>query len=191
MRMKARILKVLLHAFLYLIFVLLWGVILSVLILVTTFDTFLDSFADGLLLKVFGVTSVIGIVITILFRKKMKYKWMLPMFLIVSTIITTSVNYGAIWCAYDYMSVYTREKWDKYPWERSCMIDSLNEQYEFIGMTEQEVIAILGESNLIFERDDRTIYQYVIGNVFKERNAYDFIFENGIVVDTSFSRARD
>ena len=189
--MKARILKVLLHAFLYLIFVLLWGVILSVLILVTTFDTFLDSFADGLLLKVFGVTSVIGIVITILFRKKMKYKWMLPMFLIVSTIITTSVNYGAIWCAYDYMSVYTREKWDKYPWERSCMIDSLNEQYEFIGMTEQEVIAILGESNLIFERDDRTIYQYVIGNVFKERNAYDFIFENGIVVDTSFSRARD
>lgn len=189
--MKARILKVLLHAFLYLIFVLLWGAILLVLTAMRVFDTFLDSFADGLLLKVFGVTSVLGIVITILCRKKMKYKWMLPLLLIVSTIVTTVVNYGLLWCAFDYMSVYTREKWDKYPWERSCMIDNLNEQYEFIGMTEQEVIAILGESDLIFKRDDRTIYQYVIGDVFKEQNAYDFMFENGIVVDTSFSRARD
>lgn len=189
--MKAKGCKIVFNVFLYLLFTLLWGVILSVLFLVTTFDRFLDSFADGLLLKVFAVTSVTGIVIPILFRKKMKYKWMLPVFLIVSTIITTSVNYGVLWCAFDYMSVYTREKWDKYPWERSCMIDNLNEQYEFIGMTEQEVIAILGESDLIFERDDRTIYQYVIGDVFKEQNAYDFMFENGIVVDTSFSRARD
>lgn len=189
--MKARILKVLLNAFLYSIFVLLWGAILLVLTAMCIFDTFLDSFADGLLLKVFGVTSVIGIVITILCRKKMKYKWMLPLLLIVSTIVTTAVNYGVLWCAFDYMSVYTREKWDKYPRERSCMIDNLNEQYEFIGMTEQEIIATLGESDLVFESDGRTIYQYVIGGFFKERNAYDFIFENGCVVETSFSQMRD
>ena len=189
--MKARILKVLLNASLYLIFVLLWGAILLVLTAMRVFDTFLDSFFNGLLLKVFGVTSVLGIVITILCRKKMKYKWMLPLLLIVSTIVTTAANYGVLWCAFDYMSVYTREKWDKYAWERSCMIDSLNEQYDFTDMTEQEVIAVLGESDRIFECDGRTIYQYVIGDVFKERNAYDFIFENGVVVDTSFSQTRD
>lgn len=189
--MKARIIKVLLNAFLYMVFVLLWGAILLVLTAMRIFDTFLDSFADGLLLKVFGVTSVIGIVITILFRKRMKYKWMLPVFLIVSTIITTSFNYGVLWCSFDYMSVYTREKWDKYPRERSCMIDSLNEQYEFTDMTEQEVITVLGEADSIFESDGRTIYQYVIGDVFKEHNAYEFIFEDGVVVDASFSQMGD
>ena len=144
------------------------------------FDTFISSFNDGILLKIFAITSVLGIVITILCRKKMKYKWMLPLFLIVSTIVTTVANYGLLWCSYDYMSVYTREKWDKYPWERSCMIDSLNEQYEFIGMTEQEVIAVLGEFDYILERDGGTIYRYVIGDVFKERNAYDFVFYRNV-----------
>lgn len=189
--MRAKILKILLNVLLYSMFVLLWCAILFVLTLMRIFDTFLDHFGDGILLTVFAITSALGIIITILCRKKMKYSWMLPLLLIISTIITTAVNYGALCCAFDYMSVYTREKWDKYPWERSCMIDNLNEQYEFIGMTEQEVIAILGESNRIFERDGRTIYQYVIGDVFKERNAYDFIFENGCVVDTSFSQTRD
>lgn len=155
------------------------------------FDTFISSFNDGILLKIFAITSVLGIVITILCRKKMKYKWMLPLFLIVSTIVTTVANYGLLWCSYDYMSVYTREKWDKYPWERSCMIDSLNEQYEFIGMTEQEVIAVLGEFDYILERDGGTIYRYVIGDIFKERNAYDFIFENGIVIDTCILHTTD
>lgn len=189
--MKNKILKVLPTIFLYMVFVLLWGAILSALILMTMFDTFLESFADGILLKVFAITSILGIVITILCRKKMKYKWMLPLLLIASTIVTTSANYGVLWCAFDYMSVYTREKWDKYPRERSCMIDNLNEQYEFIGMTEQGVISVLGEPDRIFEREDRTIYQYVIGDVFKERNAYDFMFENDIVVATSFSQTRD
>ena len=89
------------------------------------------------------------------------------------------------------MGDYTREKWDKYPFERGGMIDSLQEQYEFIGMTEQELKEVLGEPNRIFERDHCIIYQYVVGGVFKERNAYDFIFEHGIVVDNSFSQTRD
>ncbi len=189
--MKVKILKILLNVLLYLVFVLLWGVIISVLALMNLFDTFISSFNDGILLEIFAITSVLGIVITILCRKKLKYKWMLPLLLIVSTIVTTVVNYGVLWCTYGYMSVYTREKWDKYPWERSCMVDNLNEQYEFIGMTEQEVIAVLGEPDRIFEYDGRTVYQYVIGNVFKERNAYDFVFENGIVVDTCFLQTRD
>ncbi len=185
--MKAKILKVLLNVFLYLIFVLLWGAILFVLTFIRIFDTFLDRFADGALLTIFAVISVTGLIIPILFIRKMKHTWMLPLLLIVSTIVTTIVNCGVLYCASDYMSVYTREKWDKYPWERGGMIYSLNEQYEFIGMTEQEVTAILGDPDRIFERNDYTIYQYVVGDAFKEWNAYDFIFENGIVTDNEFS----
>lgn len=192
--MKARMLKVLLHAFLYLIFVLLWSVILSVLFLMTTFDRFLDSFADGLLLKVFAVTSVAGIVIPILFRKKMKYKWMLPLLLIVSTIVTTTVNYGVLWCSFDYMSVYTREKWEKYPYARHHMLANLKEQYEFIGMTEKELEEVLGDPTHIVEYTGNTkykgytAYQYMIGDDRIDGYTYDFIFENGIVIDTSVSQ---
>lgn len=191
LKVKAKVCNLILNVFLYLVFVLLCCAILAVITLLRIFDTFLDGFADGILLKVFAITSVLGIIITILCRKKMKYNWMLPLLLIVSIIITTAINYGVLYCAFDYISVYTREKWDKYPWERACMIDSLNEQYEFIGTTGQVVISILGEPDSTFERDGCTIYQYVVGDVFKERNAYDFILENDIVIDTSFSQWMD
>ncbi len=192
--MKAKILKVLLNVFLYLIFVLLWGAILFVLTFIRMFDTFLDRFADGALLTIFAVISVTGLIIPILFIRKMKHSWMLPLFLIVSTIITTAVNYGIFYGARDYMSVYTREKWEKYPYVRHCMLDNLKEQYEFIGMTEQEVKEILGEPTYITEYTGNTkykgytAYQYIIGDDLIDPYSYDFIFNDGIVVDTSVSQ---
>jgi hypothetical protein len=192
--MKEKGCKILFNVFLYLLFALLWGVILSVLFLMRTFDTFLDRFDDGILLKVFAVTSVIGIVITVLCRKKMKYSWMLPLCLILSTIFTTTMNYGLLYKASDYMSVYTKEKWEKYPYVRYCMLDNLKERYEFIGMTEQEVKEILGEPTYVVEYTGNTkykghmAYQYVVGDDRIDGYTYDFIFENGIIVDTSVSQ---
>lgn len=192
--MKAKIRKVLLHGFLYLIFVLLWGAILLMLTLMRTFDTFLDRFADGALLTVFAVISVTGLIIPMLCIRKKKSTWMLPLFLIISTIITTAVNYGIFYGAYDYMSVYTKEKWEKYPYVRYCMLDNLKEQYEFIGMTEQELKEILGDPTYIAEYTGNTkykgytAYQYMIGDDKIDGYTYDFIFENGIVVDTSASQ---
>lgn len=193
-KVKAKVLKILLNIFLYLIFALLWCAILFVLNFIRIFDTFLDRFGNGILLKVFAIISVTGIVITLLCRKKMKYTWMLPFFLIVSTIITTSVNYGLLYAASDYMSVYTREKWDKYPLVRYCMLDNLKERYEFIGMTEQELKELLGEPTYITEYTGNTkykgytAYQYMIGDDKIDGYTYDFIFDNGVVVDTSVSQ---
>lgn len=192
--MKKKILKVLLNVFLYLIFVLLWGVILFVLSLLRTFDTFLIRFDSGILLKVFAIISVIGLIIPILFLKRIKHKWMLPLFLIVSTIITTAVNYGVLYVASDYISVYTKEKWDKYPSLRYHMLDDLKEQYEFIGKTEQELKEVLGEPTHIVEYTGSTkykgctAYQYIIGDDLIDGYTYDFIFDNGFVVDTLVSQ---
>jgi len=83
--MKGKILKVLLNVFLYLIFALLWCAILFVLTLLRVFDTFLDRFADGALLTIFACIAIAGIIITILFRKRMKHKWMMPLCLIIAT----------------------------------------------------------------------------------------------------------
>jgi len=157
-------------------------------------DTFLDRFGDGILFKVFTIIAVIGLLIPILFRKKMKYSWMMPLSLIVATIITTAVNYGVLYVASDYMSVYTREKWDKYPLIRYCMLDDLKEQYEFIGMTEQELKEALGEPTYIAEytgeteHKGRTAYQYIIGDDYIDGYTYDLIFDNEVVVDTSISQ---
>jgi len=192
--MKAKILKVLLNIFLYLIFVVLWCVILLVLTLIRTFDTFLVRFADGALLTIFAVISVTGLIIPLLFIRKMKHSWTLPLFLIISTIITTTVNYGIFYGSYDYMTVYTREKWEKYPYVRYCMLDNLKEQYEFIGMTEQELKHILGEPTDITEYTGNTkykgytVYQYIIGDDLIDPYSYDFIFDDGIVIDTSVSQ---
>lgn len=192
--MKAKILKVLLNILLYLIFVALWGVILLVLTLIRTFDTFLVRFADGALLTIFAVISVTGLIIPLLFIRKMKHSWALPLFLIISTIITTTVNYGIFYGSYDYMTVYTREKWEKYPYVRYCMLDNLKEQYEFTGMTEQDLKEILGEPTYITEYTGNTkykgytVYQYIIGDDLIDPYSYDFIFDDGIVIDTSVSQ---
>lgn len=192
--MKAKILKVLLNIFLYLIFVALWCVILLVLTLIRTFDTFLVRFADGALLTIFAVISVTGLIIPLLFIRKMKHSWTLPLFLIISTIITTTVNYGIFYGSYDYMTVYTREKWEQYPYVRYCMLDNLKEQYEFTGMTEQDLKEILGEPTYITEYTGNTkykgytVYQYVIGDDLIDPYSYDFIFDDGIVIDTSVSQ---
>ena len=192
--MKAKILKVLLNILLYLIFVVLWGAILFVLTIIRTFGTFLDRFGDGVLLIIFTVISVIGLIIPILFLRKMRHTWMLPLFLIVSTITTTIINYGIFYGVSDYMSVYTKEKWEKYPYVRYCMLDNLKEQYEFIGMTEQGLKEVLGEPTNIIEYTGNTkykgytAYQYMIGDDLIDPYSYDFIFDNGIVVDTSVSQ---
>ncbi len=66
------------------------------------------------------------------------------------------------------------------------MFDSLNEQYDFIGMTEQEVKEILGEPGHASAHDGRTIYRYNVGSSFNVLYAYDFIFDNGIVIGNSY-----
>ena len=180
----------------YLIFALFWGVILLTFIFMRIFimNPFLDRFCDGILLKVFAIVSMIGLLIPILLRKKMRHAWMLPFFLIIATIMTTAVNYGILYGTLDYLSVYTREKWDKHPSVRYCMLDSLHEQYEFIGMTEQELKETLGEPTYITEytgeteHQGRTAYQYMIGDDFIDGYTYDYIFDNGIVIDTSISQ---
>ena len=192
--MKGKVPKILLTVFLYLLFVLLWGGILLVLGLLRFFDTFLDHFGGGVLLQVFAFISVIGLIIPILFRKKMKQKWMMPMFLIIATIFTTGVNYGILYASYDYMGDYTREKWDKHRLVRYRMLDSLQEQYEFVGMTEQEVKEVLGEPSFDKEYSGNTkynghrVFQYIIGDDRIDPYSYDFIFEHGVVIDTAYSQ---
>ena len=187
--MKGKILKVLLNVFLYLIFALLWCAILFVLTLLRVFDTFLDRFADGALLTIFACIAIAGIIITILFRKRMKHKWMMPLCLIIATIITTSINWCILDCSSKYMSVYTEEKWDKYPSVRYCMLDSLNEQYEFIDMPEEELKETLGEPDNVIERDDYNIYQYTIGDDYIDGYYYDFIIKDDRVSETAFSQS--
>ena len=118
-----------------------------------------------------------------LFIKKMKRLWMLPLFLIVSTIITTTVNCAVLYCASDYMSVYTKEKWDKYETLRFYMIDDLETHYIKKGMTEEFVINLLGEPMYVKEDSPRFI-EYYISPGYLDPIRFYIMFEDGEVVET-------
>lgn len=148
----------------------------------------IGRFRQGILKDIFIMIWVVGLIIPVLCCRKMKHIWMLPLWMIIATIITTTVNYAILNITADYISVYTREKWDQHPRVRYYMLDSLNEQYDFIGMSEQELTKILGEPNRIIENDGQVRFQYMVGDDFTDPHSYDFIFENAIVVDTSFSQ---
>ncbi len=190
--MKAKRCNILLTVFLYLVL----GMILLMLFVLLEFInafTFLGHFQRGILKDIFIMIWIIGLIIPMLCYKKMKRIWMLPLCLILSTIMTTAVNYGALYATFDYISVYSREKWDNYPSVRYYMLDNLKEQYDFIGMTEQELTEILGEPTYIIKCSSTkykgcTAYQYMIGDDSIDGYTYDFIFDNAIVIDTSVSQ---
>jgi len=173
--------------FLYLIL----GVMLLILFIGLDFARFfslIGRFHYGILKDIFRIVWLIGLIIPVLCYKKMKRIWMLPLCMIIATIITTAVNYGILYGVSEYLSVYTREKWDNFPLTRYCMLDSLNEQYEFIGMTEQELKENLGEPTRIAEDTHyhgRIGYHYVVGDDFTEPHFYVFLLDNGNVVGTT------
>lgn len=98
-----------------------------------------------------------------------------------------------VWfCSYQYWHSFSSEKWLEYPEKRANMTADLLERYEIIGMTEDEVVALLGQNNNdygYFIKDNRFVYY--LGN---ERTIIDsewllIEFEDNIV--TEYSMAMD
>lgn len=91
---------------------------------------------------------------------------------------------------FQYWHTFTTEKWLEYPNRRAKMTADLLENYELVGMTEDEVISLLGQNNNeygYFNQDNRFIYY--LG---EERTIIDsewllIDFENGVVKEYSMT----
>ena len=185
--MKTKIFSIILTIFLYIMLILTLLMLFSMTEFISMFSL-IGRFHYGVLKNVFFAIWIAGIIVPVLFYKKMKSIWMLPLYMLLAIFVATTINYGVLDGVADYVSVYTREKWDKYPSVRYCMIDSLNEQYKFIGMTEQELKNVIGEPDRITEKDGNIIYKYVVGDEFTDPHEYNFVLKKGVIANASVSQ---
>jgi len=106
---------------------------------------------------------------------------------IVFGIFTVLLAAMLIWfCSFQYWHSFSQEKWLAYPEKRANMTADLLRDYKLAGMTEDEVVSLLGQNNNdygYFVRDNRFVY--FLGS---ERTIIDsewllIDFENGIVTE--------
>jgi hypothetical protein len=93
---------------------------------------------------------------------------------------------------YRYQHTFTVEKWLKEPYGRTNMVADLLEKYELVGMTEKEVISLLGEEET--DADAKTSFKisktyfdpentivYYLGVDYMDDRWLILSLENGIV----------
>ncbi len=94
-----------------------------------------------------------------------------------------------VWiCYFQYLHSFSQEKWSAYPERRAIMTFDLFYDHELVGMTEAEVVDLLGENDNDrgrFVRENRFVY-----NLGYERSVIDdewllIDFRNGIVTNYS------
>ncbi len=178
--MKTKALNVILYLFL----AIMWFVILFISCFFLLLNNVVDHFGNGILKNIFILVYICGFILPIIFHKKLKSNYMLPLCLILATVLSTIIN-GVIYNSVDnYISVYSREKWNDNAELRFHMIDNLEKQFDFIGKTEQEIKDILGEPSNTIEYDGWRVFEYYIGNDYIDAYTYDFRFEKGFVINS-------
>ena len=177
--MKSKILTILL----YILLTVIWCGVLFASVVFILSNTVIERFGNGILKAVFVLVYLCAVILPIILRKKIKTNYIMPSVLIVSTIAAIIIN-GAIYSTADnYMSTYSRQKWDNNEELRFYMIDDLERQYDFIGKDEQEIIDLLGSPSNISEHSGKR-FEYYIGDDYIDPYTYDIIFKDGIVIRT-------
>jgi len=80
---------------------------------------------------------------------------------------------------------FSPELWDEYPYERGHMVDDLLEDYDFIGMTKDEVIELLGEKRLVI--GERTLRYETSGGLLGDLILHFSFDENDTITDVGFA----
>ena len=81
-----------------------------------------------------------------------------------------------------YFSSFSKEKWDKYQYNRYLMVDDLEKKYELVGMTKFEVIDLLGQSYSEVTYKEELAMRYVIKVGFLTERDFLLFIEDDYVV---------
>lgn len=159
--------------------------LISYLIIKLFGNAIILNLANGVLSVIFILIYLLAIILPAIFCKKLKI-WLMPLIMIISSVSAVFINKGIYHIGKIYISSYTREKWDKYENLRYNMIDDLESKYNFIGMSEEEIIDILGEPMTVSDHIDPEYYryEYYIDDGFMDPWTYDIIFRNGVAVES-------
>ena len=122
------------------------------------------------------------------FKKKFYKSIIYSMFsVIIYLIILVIITFGIR----QYFKTFSTEKWSNENWNgfRYLMVEDLEEKYDLVGMTKEEVQAILGQEDVELEM---LVTDYAIG--YSVRNGfmdwyyyYIYLDENDVVIRTEFN----
>ena len=84
-------------------------------------------------------------------------------------------------------STFSQERWERYPDMRYYMIEDLEKKHTIIGMTEEEILELLGEPTYAYTDSNPRYrhYKYYIGppepmfSYMYEPDIYFLVFEDG------------
>lgn len=182
--MRSKTGRIITNIALYIIFAALGCGIACASLIFFMVDGFVNQFGDGVLKAVFVTIYLCAIAATIAICKKKKVGLALPPCLTLAALSAVMVN-GIIYNAAGlYSSVYSREKWDENEEIRFYMIDDLEKKYDFVGMTKDKVIEILGEPDTVSEYGGWEVFDYYLGygDDMIDPYTYNVRFEDGIAV---------
>lgn len=168
---------------LYIILVITCVVILFTTFVFIQFNGIVQNFENGILIYVFLTLYICAVILPIMFRKKLKTNWAMPLILILCILFAMLFNAGAYNIIQNYVSTYNRQNWDNNENLRIYMIEDLEKQYQFIGKTEIEIIDFLGHPTNVSYYSGKRL-EYYIGNGYIDPYTYDIMIENDIVADT-------
>lgn len=140
----------------------------------------IGNFSDALFCICFLVLPIIVLIMPIILKvylKKAFYKSIL--WSLISVVIYCIIIFATSFGISRYMSEFTFEKWNNkgYSNLRYLMLNSLEEQYDFIGMDKEDVIGILGK-----ESEHKNRIYYFVGSEFLTEFYYCLEYdENGII----------
>ena len=162
---------------------LMWCVILFISFILLIFGDIIYHFENGMLKYIFSLIYLLAFVLPIIFRKKLRKIFSLPLALIVATVISVMINSFIYLGVFYSISDFSRGKWDRNESLRIYMINNLENKYQVIGKNEKEIIELLGMPANIPDYGEYR-YEYYIGDSGSDPYTYDVIFDDGVVKAT-------
>jgi len=94
------------------------------------------------------------------------------------------LTFGTYYSVDCYLNDFTPEKWEKYPNERYHMLENMTKEINFLGMTKEEVIEILGEPNQPYaDTYNADLIDYYVGSFSIDPTMITFVFKDNKVVE--------
>lgn len=174
--------KELLKVALYLLYVYIWARLILAGGILISFSSILRDFLHGTLLILFSVLSLAVLVSPFYLKRFIKNRFIVPIAAIVMTVILVCVNYGILYASSCYISVFSQEKWARYDSLRTYMVEDMESKYDFIGMTKQQVLDLLGKP--YEDTPAENTFSYYIGDAVIDPVLYVFYVEDGIIIKT-------
>ena len=183
--MKDKIITFIKH-FLYI------GFLILSLFYIATFMIVMFSFDSSLLLDIFG-TGLIYFFIAIpiilaIYSLYLKYKRKFSftktiMYSVISILIYIFVVIGTHMVAEYQFKSFSLEKWTTYPYQRYRMLDDMTSKYNFIGMSRENVMEILGNPDFTHIQDSDGKIEYIIKSAFLDQQFVRFSIDDEVVKD--------